>query len=341
MKTVSSGLLENWLEMAKTKGHDLKALLKVSGISWSEYRNPRSRFGGEQLGRLSAEIRRLMDDDFLGYAREALKPALRDRFLIKLLARARNLGEALIEWENFYNLVQNAGTIATAIRGNEFVYRFQFKDAQQGAISTWVIESTLFKLRLFSWLTGKRIELNSVGFTEPASPHAEEYASLLPAKIFYDQPSNFFTIDKQYLLCPVVRTVEESLNYKKHLPEDFFAVPGDERLFAFWAERMMRDSLEAESRLPGIERIAEQLSISVRGLRRKLESEGQSFQQLKDRLRCDLAVKKLDVPEIPIEDIAVDLGFSETSAFCRAFKAWTTSTPREYRTRLLERAGGT
>jgi len=332
MRTVSNRLLRDWLHVTKARGHDLKPLLKASGIPWRSYEDARSHISGEQLACLNAEIRRLLDDLFMGYGHEAMSPALLDRVMIKILAHAKNLKEILSEWENFWNLVQQStGLTSTGIDKNEFVYRYKFNSPQRPGTYVWIIDSTMFKLRLFSWMIGKQIRPKIIGIAEPAPAGVSDDLALLPTKVLFDQPQNFFIIDKNYLHNPVVRTQEQCLNYQKYLPGDFFAVPGDEQRLAGLVERAMKNMLKTELRLPKIECVAQELSVSVRGLNRKLELEGEGFQKLKNKIRRDLALEKLACLEIPICNIAADLGFSGTAAFSRAFKGWTASTPREYR----------
>ncbi len=84
-------------------------------------------------------------------------------------------------------------------------------------------------------------------------------------------------------------------------------------------------------RWPDLDQVARQLHMSSQTLRRHLREEGGSFQQLKDHLRRDLAIYHLGRDELSIQDIAEQLGFSEPSAFHRAFKKWTGLTPGAYR----------
>ena len=312
-------------------------LLNAAGIPWHCYENACSHISAEQLSRLNAEICRLLDDQFMGYGHEAVSPALLDRVLIKILAQAKTLQELLLEWENFWNLVQNNSKVIGGFCKNEFIYRSKLTSLQRPGTYVWILYSTMLKLQLFSWMIGKQIKPKVIGIAEPASAAASDCFALLPAGIVFDQPHNFFSLDKDYLRSPVIRTHEECLNYKKYLPDDFFAIPQDERSFAVSVQRALKNTLKTEFRFPKIDRVAEELSVSVRGLSRKLEAEGASFQTLKRNIRRDLATDKLACTEMPVGNIAADLGFSETAAFSRAFKAWTASTPQEYRARLALR----
>ncbi len=84
--------------------------------------------------------------------------------------------------------------------------------------------------------------------------------------------------------------------------------------------------------LPPIERIARRLATSERTLRRRLEAEGTSFRELLDETRRELAERYMLDRERSLAEIANLVGFSETSAFTRAFKRWTGKPPAAWRT---------
>ncbi len=77
--------------------------------------------------------------------------------------------------------------------------------------------------------------------------------------------------------------------------------------------------------------MAEQLHMSRRTLQRKLADADLTFQKLVDDTRQDLAMRHLDDPRHSITDVTFLLGFSQQSAFTRAFKRWTGMSPTEYR----------
>jgi AraC-like DNA-binding protein len=82
---------------------------------------------------------------------------------------------------------------------------------------------------------------------------------------------------------------------------------------------------------PNMETIARRFDMSVRSLRRRLEKEGVSFAGLLDDVRATVAKRMLDEPRRSIYETAYAMGFSDPSAFHRAFKRWTGVTPAQYR----------
>lgn len=77
--------------------------------------------------------------------------------------------------------------------------------------------------------------------------------------------------------------------------------------------------------------LAQRLSMSPATLRRRLHREGTHFQALKDQWRRGRAIHLLKTSDCTIQQIAEALGFSEASAFHRAFKKWTRFNPGDYR----------
>jgi AraC-like DNA-binding protein len=76
-------------------------------------------------------------------------------------------------------------------------------------------------------------------------------------------------------------------------------------------------------------RVASALGLSERTLRRRLAAEGHSFQRLLDDVRESLARAMLTGPStLPVEEIALRLGYSGATSFIHAHRRWTGSTPR-------------
>lgn len=77
--------------------------------------------------------------------------------------------------------------------------------------------------------------------------------------------------------------------------------------------------------------VADALGLPRWTLQRRLDREGWSFSGLVDRVRRELAVHYLRQPFARISDVGYMLGYSELSAFSRAFKRWEAVSPQDYR----------
>jgi AraC-like DNA-binding protein len=84
-------------------------------------------------------------------------------------------------------------------------------------------------------------------------------------------------------------------------------------------------------RVPPLGEVAGELAMSARNLQRALRDEGTSYQALLDDVRRELAVRHLADPAASAGQVAFLLGFSEPSAFHRAFRRWTGRTPSAFR----------
>jgi AraC-like DNA-binding protein len=76
---------------------------------------------------------------------------------------------------------------------------------------------------------------------------------------------------------------------------------------------------------------AKQLHMSSRTLQRKLAEAHTTYLELVDEVRKDLALRYIEDPRRSVTDITFSLGFSQPSAFTRAFKRWTGRSPSDYR----------
>ena len=85
------------------------------------------------------------------------------------------------------------------------------------------------------------------------------------------------------------------------------------------------------SGIPSIIQVANQQKISPRTLKRRLNEKGKTFRELVQSVQQREATKLLKTSRQNISEIAFMTGFSEQSAFHRAFKRWTGQSPTEYR----------
>ncbi|MGB1580113.1 MAG: helix-turn-helix transcriptional regulator, partial [Nevskiales bacterium] len=96
--------------------------------------------------------------------------------------------------------------------------------------------------------------------------------------------------------------------------------------------KQVRSILETGGeRYPSLGFVAEHLHMSERSLKRKLREQGASYRQLLDAVRYQDSIRLLQESQLNIEQVAVQLGYTDPANFTRAFRKWSGVTPSEYR----------
>ncbi len=94
-------------------------------------------------------------------------------------------------------------------------------------------------------------------------------------------------------------------------------------------EQLIKDALP--SGIPSIHHIAEHMGMSNRTLTRRLSEAGVSYRDLIKKTQESVATNLLKKSSRSIAEIAFETGFSEQSAFNRAFRRWKGQSPVEFR----------
>jgi AraC-like DNA-binding protein len=184
-------------------------------------------------------------------------------------------------------------------------------------------------LTLVKDLTGKRLRLSAAWFQYVPPAQLTEYERLFQTELHFAQPINRLAFDARCLDWSVLSSNAALLPLFESYADTMLAALTPTQDYQQKVSQAIAQHLIGE--LPTIQAIAYELAISVRHLQRELKAEGTSFQKLLDETRKKLALQHLKNPTTPIHDIAFLLGFSEPSAFNRAFKRWTGKTPGSYR----------
>ena len=178
-----------------------------------------------------------------------------------------------------------------------------------------------------------RVPLREVRYRQPPPPGAEALAQLFGCPVGFSAGHDALVLDRHEL----ARLSPPHANPAMYA---FFRQRGDELLARRW-ERTTR-SLDLVGRVcreigaglasgPTMTRVARELGMSERTLHRRLRQRQTSFSELVERERHRAANLLLQRAELSISEIALELGFSESSAFSRAFRRWTGRSPRAQR----------
>jgi AraC-like DNA-binding protein len=90
---------------------------------------------------------------------------------------------------------------------------------------------------------------------------------------------------------------------------------------------------------PSVEETARAMGLSVRSLQRRLSAHGLSYRELVEQARRGVTERLLGDQSLSLLDIALLVGFSDQSAFNRAFRRWFGATPSQQRARHIARHG--
>ena len=95
--------------------------------------------------------------------------------------------------------------------------------------------------------------------------------------------------------------------------------------------RMLLVEGARRSRFYNLDQVAEKLHMSTRTLTRRLRDDGTSFRDLQCEVRLEQAKRQLQETRLPIKTICSNAGFTNVSAFSRAFRKYTSFSPSDYR----------
>jgi AraC-like DNA-binding protein len=169
-----------------------------------------------------------------------------------------------------------------------------------------------------------------VTFPEPPD-YRERFLHLTPRPIRFGAAHNQLTIDNGSLDTPLLMADPAAQKLATEQCE--------RELLALAQKRSTQDSVRALIAGEGglvltLAEIAKQLHMSERTLKRRLMEQGTSFAELLDGARKERAMVLLQSADLPLADIAEQVGYTELSNFTRAFRRWTGVTPHKFRASL-------
>lgn len=244
----------------------------------------------------------------------------------------KTLGQALDRSLRFYALILDdiSGSAQRDAKEAKIVLR-----EKSAAASPRIFAHELLLMLLYGvscWLVGRRIPILRTEFSYPEPAHSAEYRLMYCADLRFDRPNTLLAFDASYLDLPVVQNERSAKEFLRTAPESILVKYKNGSSLTARVRRRLRQFLPGA--VPDFEELAQELGMTPATMRRRLHEEGESYQSIKDQLRRDLAISYLSHTRRSVMDIAVELGFSERSAFHRAFRKWTGASPGEFRRTL-------
>jgi AraC-like DNA-binding protein len=329
--TVSILQVQQVLAGARARGVVVAPLLERVGMAPALLTSPLARVSQAHYAALLRLLRRVLRDELWGLMRRPLPPGSFAQ-CARQLVHEPTLEAALRRGFAFYHLLIDDFTPRLEVHGDEARVRLVRRTAVDPRGDYAQRAFLLFSHGLASWLVARRVPLRAVDYIDP--PSGSETSRVYQAPIHHGQPHIGLRFEAHWLQLPVVQNAQSLREFLALAPANLLVRYRDSGTTSERIRRLLRRHLGAE--MPSLETLAVQLASTPPTLRRRLRAEGHGFQQIKDDLRRDAAIALLTQGERSLIEVARAVGFSEASAFHRAFKKWTGVSPGEYR--QLQRA---
>jgi AraC-like DNA-binding protein len=317
------------LEAIAARGGDPDQILRKFGID-------RSAFSGPE-GFIPSSI-------FAGVLEEAAEATADDCFGLHLGEHynPRNIGPLAY-------VVLNSPTVRAGIENferylhvyNEAAKWFFTAEGNRGYICYWLTDLGIKSLRqsnehemtiavnTLRMMVGSQWAPKEVQFTHEAPEQTSEHLRIFHAPVSFGCKTNAIVTDLRFVEREVPAADQRLYQIlKRYLDHVLGEMPREDGLLASVRRATAETMRDGELKLV---RVAKQMAMSTRTLQRQLKARGVDFKQLADDTRRRFAMNYLKDRKNTLTEVAFLLGYSELSAFNRAFKRWTGSTPLDYR----------
>ena len=256
--------------------------------------------------------------------------------------RCDEYGALGLAWKAAPNLLGSFSRVERYARLWTSVVSYELKDTPEGILYVLHREGPG---RLGVRLSNETTLIASVSIARQVCP-----VPFAPLKVFVrHSPPHTKVHHEQYLRCPVDFNAEYYALLFSRASLEQPNILGDEGITQFLVSHLDQElsqiddtpALRSQTKgeiaralsegLPKMADIARRLGLSARSFHRRLAEQGLSFQTLTEETRREIAIGMLQEDRYALSDIAFLTGYSEQSAFNRAFKRWTGVTPANYR----------
>jgi AraC-like DNA-binding protein len=311
---------------------DVDAFLLSLGIDPALVKSPDEYISVEAYLRIQDSAAEYVNDPYFGLHMGEFAEAGSWSILGYVMMNCKTLGEAFEKSGKYSRIIGNMieGRAEVKFKKVRFVV---FTPPHVPKMSRHCYESTLSSsVRMMRLLSGVQVNPLEVTFIYPEPESIAEYERVFCCPVKFGQKENSMTLDWGVGSLPVRLANSALLEHFEKYAQDFLAQMERNDKHTRAVTRIILSRLDDEDL--SLQKVAKEMSVSVRTLQNHLEAEGVVFSDLLRDIREKLAKKYLH-ENYTVEQITYLLGFSEPSVFRKAFKKWSGFTPREYRERSL------
>lgn len=245
-----------------------------------------------------------------------------------LLLHSQDINEALQKLCRYYPLVGRSLKPILAETKSHYKFSFMFSfEGELTPLSRYQVEIHFSAaLSLINKIASRNIRPEYATFRHSMPSDLSEYKRVFGEKLYFKEDENALIFSKESLR---VKTLYENASLLRLFENEAEKYLGLE-FHGGLKEEILGVILVCAGELDfALEGVAQKVDMHPRTLQKRLKEEGVSYTQLLIEVRKKLAVRYLK-ENIDTQTIAIHLGYSEVSAFLRAFKKWYALTPKEW-----------
>ncbi len=326
--TISAVIARAVVDMLEGAGADTQQLLRELELSRELLDTPEARISAASTFALLERAPALLDDDlFCLRAARDVPPGALEVFDFVTRASA-TLGEALERCARYFAMIDDRTELSIERQGD--IARLVGKN-RGTPIAPRPATELLFGMALGrgEQIIGKRWELLEVSFLQPGPADPSGHEEFFGAPVRFSQTRDELVFRSDYLDEPSVARDPALAEFFDRLAQSYLERMSGPTSIVNSARKVITEELRGSE--PTLARTAKRLAMSERTLQRRLREASCTHFELVEEVRRDLALELLRDRGIPIAELGYQLGFSDPSAFYRAFKRWTGATPADYR----------
>jgi AraC-like DNA-binding protein len=315
------------------EGVDPEAFLAEVSIPREVLADDEARIPFERLENAWRLVPRWSRDHAFGlHLAEHTRPGAFD--VLDYVARScENLAEAFLRLVRFQRLLHDGVVVTLEAHGAEVWVVHRVSDdpagvprhAAEAAVASWILRARS--------MTNADVTPVAVRFQHAAPADSSEHDRILGCPVQFSCGTNVVVLTRATLALPIV-TADSGLRALLDRHAEIILARLPNQGFMAKARSALADVIRSGS--PDLAAMAKRLGTSSRSLQRRLAEEGTRFEDMLDEMRRELALRYLSEPEISLGEIAFLLGYSDPSAFHRAFRRWEGRTPQAHRREQLE-----
>lgn len=325
------GLRAVLVGLASTRGK-VSEILGSAGIPRELVDDPEGRMGLDGLSSFFREASIDLRDPLVGLHMASLIPFGTHQMSDYLISSSQTLHEGLNRFIKYFPILHQELNWNLHLEGNRAFLELVLVDERlyDRHIIEYEVALLLGRLRA---ATKKDIEILGVSFKHEAAAESALYVKTLKTEVAFSRKMNCLSLAKDslnsacieqssHLADLLLRNAEEKLRDLPLQEEKIDPIIGK-------CDTYLREHLKDGQAT--IEDLAKFLGMSARTLQRKLSELNISFSDILQETRFQVSQNLLTDPSLSLAEIAFLTGFSEASAFHRAFKKWTGKTPLQWR----------